>query len=197
MTQTISRMYSSSAQATKAFEDLKKLGYQNVHMFSAPVTGVDGAAAHGSPVKEIAAAMMKAHILKHEAQVFAERVSKGASLVTVHALFGTALDARTALDSHGAIDSGVAEPDHTGHLWDEKTPVSSALRMPVLSDNKLPFEKMWGVRSITNGPSYVSSCLGFPMLSKPGTPFSSAMGRQLLSNNKTPFSTRLGLPLLK
>lgn len=197
MTHTISRMYASKAQATKAFEHLKKLNYINVHMFAAPSANEDGTSAPGSSVAEIAAQMMKAHILKHQAHEYAERVSKGASLVTVHALFGTALDARTALDSHGPVESGVPEPDYTGYIWDEKTPISSALRLRVLAEQKLPFEKMWGVPSVTKGVVHYSSLLGLPMLSKPGTPLSSALGRNTLSSNKTPFSSRLGLPLLK
>jgi hypothetical protein len=202
MTQTISRMYASKAQAAKAVEDLKKLGCNTVHLFSAPepsgeMNG-DGAKVHTPPpVAGIEAAMLKAHLLKHEAKVYAERVSKGAALVTAHALFGTALDVRDALDSHGPIDSGVPDVKDPAFLWDERTPMSSALRMRVLSEHSLPFERMWGVPSVTKGAAYFSSCLGMPMLSKPGTPFSSALGRNTLSSNKTPFSSRLGLPLLK
>jgi len=194
MTQTISRMYANQQQASKAMEELKRRNYHNVFMFSAPPAGEDGQSSVN--VDDLLAQMVKAHILKSDAKIFAERVSKGGSLVTVHAPFSGGFRALTVLDSHDPIDSGVPDPVFPSASWDSATPCSSVLRMPVLSNTKLPFEAVWNVPSLARCGA-VTSCLGMPVLSKSAAPFSGALGMATLSSNSTPFSSMLGLPMLK
>jgi hypothetical protein len=140
--------------------------------------------------------LMGAYILKDHAKIYAERIVQGGTLVTVDAVFSTALAAREVLDSCEPVDSGVPEPDHSGFVYDEKLPFSSALRLPVLSNSKLPFEDMWGVPSVVKGRKFLSEALGLALLSCSRTPLSSAVGLPTITQAKTPFSSAFGLPLL-
>ena len=194
MTQIISRMYATKENASKAFDELKRRNYQDVFLFAAPDAGESGEASFDTD--DLIAQMMKAHILKSDARIFAERVAKGGNLVTVHAPFSGGFRAFTVLDSYDPIESGVAKPVFPSAPWDSKTPCSSALRMPVLAKNKLPFETVSAVPSLTRCGA-VTACLGMPALSKSATPFSSMFGMSALSKNPTPFSSMFGMPLTK
>jgi hypothetical protein len=196
MVQTISRMYATPMQAKRAFEELKQEGYQDLHIFHGPAASEEGAEPSGPSRNDTVAALNKAFILKHHASAYAERISKGASLVAVHAVFGTAFKAKTILETHEPIDSGVPETVDYANLWNEAYPVSSALQLPLLTSTKLPFEKMWNVPSLTSDKVLFSNWLGFPLLSRSRTPFSDAASLPLLSEGETPFSSSLGLPLL-
>ena len=189
MVQTISRMYADPAHAEKALDELRSYGYDDVHIFG-PATGDQVSS------DDLADRIAKAFILKSEARVYADRVLKGGTLVAVHAPFGSARLAREILDDYSPVDSGVSEPDHTGYVWDEMVPFSSAMSLPVLSKSKLPFEGMWGVPSVTRKPGLLSDLLGFSLLAKSSTPFSSMFGLSVLTSKDALASHRLGLPLL-
>lgn len=196
MTQTISRMYATHAQAKQAFDEFKELGYEDVHLFAGAQPGGEGSQAPTPSRDSILSALTRAYILKQHASIYADRISTGSSLVTVHALFGTALKARQVLDGLDPIDSGVPDPVYPSYAWDQATPFSSALQLPVLTKTKLPFEKMWNLPSVTRRPSFFSNLFGLPLLSKAATPFSRSAGWPLLSRLPTPFSSKLGMPLL-
>lgn len=196
MTQTISRMYATQTQAKRAFDELKKLGYDDVHMISATKATGEGAEAASASRDSIVSALTGAYILKQHALVYAERISNGGTLVTVHALFGTALGARNAMDALTPIDSGVSDPVYPSYAWNEATPVSSALQLPLLTKTQLPFEKMWNLPSLTRARMFCSDWFGLSLLTKSATPFSKSAGLPLLSSASTPFSSRLGMPLL-
>lgn len=196
MVQTISRMYATPTQAKRARDELDQQGYQDLHIYTGPVAGEDGAVAASPPRADIISALTKAYILKHHAGAYADRIAKGGSLVTVHALFGTALKAKTILDSHDPIESGVPDPVFPAYVWDDNYPMSSALQLPLLTSTKLPFETMWNVSSLTRSKALFSDWLGLPLLSKAATPFSDAASLPLLSASQTPFSSLLGLPVL-
>lgn len=184
MTRTISRMYSSHAAAKKAAQELKDQNFREVHVF----TGEGSMASHDDHVE----ALTKTMHLKSHAKVYAEGLKKGHSLVSVHAPWGSQLEASALLDGHGPIESGVAGYKVKSLAWDERTPMSSALLAPVLAKTARPFEKIWNVRSHTKTMKHVSSKLGMELLSKKAL----KMGAKHLSANATPLSSRLGLPLL-
>ena len=176
MTQTICRMYSNPEQAAAAAAELLDVGFERVHKFSA----ANGSSNSDSLVDE----MEKAYIPSYHAQIYARSLMKGAALVAVHAPFGDAYIATKMLENHGPIESGVIEPASRSVAWDERTPMSSAVLMPVLAKNRHPFEKVWNVRSLTRKPYAYSACLGVPMKSKSANPLSSTFGLPTLSKSR-------------
>lgn len=204
MTQTINRMYGTRIQGMRAADELKARGFKDVHVFDG-AKPIQPASDHEDPAASAPAPrsgasllveMRKAYILDSHARVYADRVSLGGTLVTVHALFGTALEATNVLDSFDPIDSGVPEPVFESYAWNEKIPLSSALQIKTLTKTKLPFETIWNVPSVTRKPTFFSKLLGFSLLTSSKTPFSSLLGLTLLSRDATPLSTQLGFPLL-
>jgi hypothetical protein len=188
--QTISRLYAAEEHARKAFDDLKRRGYRDIHMFTPPVLA-EGEAATAA-LQKLGDAMKKAFILSDHASVYADRVVKGASLVSVHAPFSGGLAAKTALERYSPIDSGITEPQNPVHLWDDTSPFSSAFRMPLLSKTEHPFETLTGLPSLTKG----QFVFGNPSLTDDAAPFSSKLGMPLLCSNPAPLSSMLGMATL-
>ena len=187
MSQTISRMYGTPEQAASAKSALEEEDYSDVHL-------VSGESA-GASIDEIVAAIIKGNVLKSHARVYAEGISQGGSLVTVHAPFGGAAMATRILDRFGPIESGISEPESLIMSWDEATPMSCILQMPVLMDDPVPFSSFWNVPPLSGGSFSLSSLLGIPLLTKTVSR-STSFGVPLLSNNATPLSSLLGLPAL-
>ncbi len=202
MTQTVSRLYGTSTHARRAAEELNRRRYVDVHVFTAPDhhpagDGAEGAApVQGASQAQLLDAMMKAYIYKPVAQVYAARVAQGASLVTVHAPFGMAQRAIDILEDHDPIDDGIPAPaPGRSYAYDERTPFSSSLCLPVLAETKLPMEAVIGLSSVTGGRWLFSSAL-MPMLSRSAAPFSRMFGLATASRNATPFSSSFKIPLL-
>jgi hypothetical protein len=188
MTQTVSRMYASQDQAARALAALEDYGYSHAHIVSAS----DG----NNSYDGIVDTLVQAYVWKPHAMVYAKGISKGGSLVTVHAPFGAAYAAQVILDEHDPVDSGLPEPKHRSVAWDERTPMSSMLQMPVLAKNRLPMSKIWNVPAVLSKSPTFSGCLGMNTLSQNKAPLSSRLGMSLLSRNLTPLSSRFGMPLL-
>jgi hypothetical protein len=187
MSQTISRMYEKPSQAARAKAALEDEDYSDVHLVSG-----DSA---GASVDDITAAIAKGNVLKSLARVYAAGVSKGGSLVTVHAPFGGAARAARILDKFGPIDSGISEPADGIMLWDDATPMSCILQMPVLMADPVPFSRFWNVPPLANGSFSLSSLFGLRLLTT-AAPRSTSFGIPLLSSNPAPLSSLLGLPTL-
>jgi hypothetical protein len=199
MTQTICRLYATQMQAMRAAAELRSRSYLDVHVFAGPAaTAVEGEApAQGNVEPDLLKSMMEAYIFKPHAEVYAARVSKGASLVAVHAPFGTAQQAINVLESHGAIEDGIPPPPPSkSYAYDERVPLSSALQLPVLTKTQLPFEAIAGVGSLTRRPRLYTAWL-LPVLTRVAAPFSSMFGLPTRTRSATPFSSLFGLPVLK
>jgi hypothetical protein len=209
MTQSIIRIYDSESQGSKAAEHLRKEGYADVFQFSS-AAGKGAAAARSNLI----ASMMAAHIWRSHAEAYADRLTKGKSMVLVHAPFGGALNAMNVMDTYQPSETGISEAaDDDEYKWDDKAPLSSALHLPVLMKNKYPAETLSGVSSLTKGKAFLSDLLGIklltagsarkntsmglPLLTGAATPLSSAIGMPTLSQNPTPLSSLFGLPVLK
>ncbi len=189
--QTINRLYANEENARKAWDELKRRGFADIHLFTPPPRGEDGAPA-ASSAASILDGMVKAFIVRSNAAVYARRVTEGASLVTVHAPFSGGLKATTILDRHGPIDSGIAEPASPSFAWDEEHPFSSAFRLPLLARCEHPFEEIVGLPSLFK-TSYAT--LGRQKPDNPA-PLSSALGLPVLSNEPAPLSSLFKFPLL-
>jgi hypothetical protein len=187
MSQTISRMYKTPAQAASAKAALEDENYSNVHLVSA-----DSA---GASLDDIVAAITRGYVLKSHARVYAEGIRKGGSLVTVHAPFGGAARATRILGKFSPVESGMSEPESHVMLWDDATPMSCVLQMPVLLDDAAPFSRFWNVPTLSGGSFSLSSLFGMPLLTA-AAPRSTSFGIPLLSNNPAPLSSLLHIPTI-
>lgn len=207
MSSLLIRLYDSATQSAKAAQQLADEGFEHVRHIKA---GTGKGANRPKLVEEL----MSAQIWKSHAETYADRLMKGGALVLVHAPFGTALKAETAMDRHGPVDKGMPTSQHKrDFVWDDAAPLSSVLQMPVLTNVKLPAETLSGVSSLTKGTAFLSdffgmrilnkgvhhnaTSMGLPLLSKSATPLSSLFGMGTLSRNPTPLSSLFGMKVLK
>jgi hypothetical protein len=192
MSQEITRMYGSLEDAENAVAALAEDGFNEVHL----VAGTKPTKkANGRTPEDIASDIMKGMVLKEHAVVYAEGVARGGSLVTAHAPFGSARKVMAIMDEFGPIESGVREEEDNLPIWDEATPISCALAMPVLMDDGAVFSRFLGMPVLTSPHFSVSEKLGLPIVSR-DTPKTSSFGFPLLSNSAAPLSSMLGLPTL-
>jgi hypothetical protein len=194
MSGMIIRLYENVAQGAKVAQQLREEGFDHVFEFK----GASGkSAAAIAERRGLVASLMAAQIWKSHAENYAERLGRGGSLVMVHAPFGSARLAIEIMESHGPFDVGLnertAEPDY---VWDDAAPLSSALRLPVLTKVELPAETLSGVPSLTKGSAFLSSWLGIPLLKQGAAHKTSSMGFALLSRSATPLSSLFGLRTL-
>lgn len=210
MTQVVSRLFSSHFQALSAAEALRKDGFSDVYVFPGVQRTGEAATGGSDSTGSLVKSMMDAFILKHHAQQYAARIAAGAHLVAVHAIFGTARHAEELMDKLEALPEDISRtPAPDRYVYDERTPLSSSLLLPVLTKTKYPFESFFGLRNITSRPRLfslfphlsssaapLSGMLGLPTQAKRPTPFSSMIGMSTLTTCSTPFSSLFKLPLL-
>jgi hypothetical protein len=187
MSQTICRIYKTPEQAARAKAALEDEDYSDVHLVSA--------ANAGTPIDDIVAAITAGRVLRSDARIYAERISKGGSLVTVHAPFSGGARAARILGKFAPIDSGISEPENRLMPWDEATPMSCILQMPVLLQDAAPFSRFWNVAPLARNSFSLSGLFGLPLLTE-AVSRSSSFGIPLLSNNPAPLSSLLRLPTL-
>lgn len=193
MSQTISRMYQSHARATEAAEALRngrEVSFAEVYVCSSQTTG-------GTPSTDaIVAALVDSYVLKSHAAIYADGIRRGGALVTVHAPFGTAVTAIETLERFDPIDSGVTESSDVLPAWNDATPVSSLLNLPVLLDDSATFARFWNLPALSRTGATISSRFGLPEVSDGRGPFNGTFPLPLLSRSAAPLSSMLGLPLL-
>lgn len=196
MTQTICKLFGTPSQATEAADRLRATGYRQVFVFLGAPSGSDETepAADPGAVK----AMMDAYIYKPHAEIYARHLAKGASLVMVHAYWGTAQKAIRLLKSFDPLPDAIPKPPIPSRLiYNPRTPFSSTFELPLLTEKvRYPAETIFGTPSLTRRPRLVTSRL-FPILSGGASPFSGLFNLPLLTQSKTPFSSLFRLPLLK
>lgn len=187
MSQEITRLYATAATAAQAAEELREEGFDDIFVVTPAGSDV--------PLSAIAAQITEGRVHLSDARIYAKGVAAGHALVTVHAPFASGKLAETILDGHGPIDSGLPKPPPE-ILWDEATPLSSALMIPLLIDAPDPISKVIGIPAVTGGNCSLSETIGLPLLTTGEMP-DSRWGMRFLSNNPTPLSSLLGLKVLK
>lgn len=189
MTQTISRLYGSHDKALRAAAELRRDRIWEGHVYVA-------GPADGRTEEVIAAEVMKGYVLRAHARMYAAEISRGGSLVTVHAPFGYGVTAAHVLDKYDPIESAVAGAVQPTRSWDEAAPLSSAIGLPALIKNPTPMSRAWDVRPLIPGRSSVFGNLGLPELVDSRESLSDMLRLPLLSKNPAPFSALFRLPLL-
>jgi hypothetical protein len=187
MSYTINRMFGSAATAGSAFADLASAHFKDMYVVSR-----EG----NESTDDVVAKIMKCNVWKPDAKVLAKAVSEGKSLITVHAPFGRSREAMDLMAAHGPVDSGLSDPSYWNMPWDDATPMSCALQMPVLAKTRYPGTNIWGLPTLTKSPATLSGCLGFSTLSRSATPLSSKFGWGTISSNPTPLSSKFGMKTL-
>ncbi len=192
MRQIINKLFATQAQAAAAADSLKALGHDYVFLFRGAESDAADAAADPETVK----AIMAAHIYKPEAEIYATHLARGASMVSVHALWGTAQRAINTLKSFDPLPDAIPKPPVPSRfIYNERTPFSSTFELPLLTEKvAYPAQTLTGLPSLTRRRTFTDRL--FPMLSGAAAPFSSMLSLPTLTHAKTPFSSLFGLPLL-
>ncbi len=217
MTQTISRFYQARENADAAATELRQAGFAD-HT-------INVLAPTKAPDEEVLASIRRGGVAATHAEVFAEGIKRGETLVSVQPLFGWALTATAILQRHGPTDTGLAEQNPEDVPPDPATPLSSALgwtvllhdpaplsswlKWPVLStrrsprkpdaelaDNPAPFSKMIHSPVLTERPTILSSRARWRVLLDNPAPLSARLKWPILSKEQRPPPVRLGLRLL-
>ncbi len=200
----ISRLFHASADAQKAFDELKHAGFENAQLIggTGAAAGTDELHRHG--------------ITQESAAHLAERLSAGAALVIVDPPFGYAQEATKLLEAAGpAEDAGQSMAGYAGlhgvspdnaapfsnafgwpTLSHDPAPLSRLLGMPTLSRSQSPGATSHGFATLTHNPAPLSSALGLPTLTGKAAPLSSALGLSTLSSNAAPLSRAAGMSVL-
>jgi hypothetical protein len=186
MSENITRIFKTHDDAVGVVSELESHGYAP-HLVSG--LGPDGTALSH---EAIVSAITGFYILKSEAEVYAPLVAGGGTLVSVHAPFGTALRATRILESKPTIATGlqVAKPLEL-MVWDDATPLSCTIQMPVLAEHDSTFSAPWNGGGLLTADGAPGSWFGLPLLLKGGPSF----GGELLSN-AAPLSSLFKIPTL-
>lgn len=213
MTQTIVRLYATVTDADAAVEDLRAHGFtpEEVFVVQPPMTSGASPSDHQALTDEIVDRIAQGYILKGHAVEYAKKVAEGCVLVAAYAPFGSEFKATVLLDRHKPVESGVPAKAGPHAKYDEATPLSSALRLPVLSSSPTPFGAVSGLPSVLRpdgavlsawlrysmvfkSPALLSKLFGLPVLTAKGAPTSSVLGLPALTAKGAP--TSLGLPVI-
>jgi hypothetical protein len=178
-------MYATAAEAGRAFALLEERGLTREDNKINLVTPATAGTAEG-----LVAAVKQGLVLAADAQVYAQGIQRGLSLVSLVAPFGAGRMYEELLDELHPVDSGVVEP-HEALIWDDAAPFSSAFGWPVISPPS-PYRFM-GLPAIAASGRTTSACLGLAELTSPHL---AVFGTPQLSRNPAPFSGLFRLPLL-
>jgi hypothetical protein len=164
----------------------------------------------------LVAAIAQCAIMKSEAVIYAKRVARGGTLITVHAPFDKTERVSALLDIRDPILRSIGPKHYPPLPWDNAAPFSSFMQWPTLFDEPTPFAKFWSVPELTDhrfmsshrrssrrgrrsrlrSPAPLSDILGVSPLSSSATPLSGMLRVRLLSASPAPLSSSLGLSLL-
>jgi hypothetical protein len=198
----ITRLYQTQAQARGAYDTLTENGFTNESMAlllppavevaeeaTAETTATETPSAAGS---DIATAMRAGRMLGEHTGFYLAELAEGNSLLIIEPPFGTSQKAEAILDQYNPLPITHKPPrEPFVPFWERQTPLSSLLRMPLLTESDTPFSDFWGFKFRQEGTSHFSRWFA-PLT--PDFVFSSKLGMRLLSSNATPLSSKTGMP---
>jgi hypothetical protein len=210
MSQLISGVYASHADAAAATAELESVGLEPRHIH----TEAGGASPEG-----LTAELAGEGIKRAAAEKYVAAIKDGASYVSVRPFYGESGRAirimqshnPTELSLHDARDVGGVRADNPAPfssvmgwriLSNTATPFSDRLGWRVLKDPKLsdgllsdkpaPFSSLFGLKLLAGSAAPFSRLFGLKVLSDQPTPFSQAIGKRTLTDEPAPLSKRLG-----
>ena len=166
MTQVITRLYDTAQQAADAVAALQAAGFANNQINLVSHNGGAASSAGGQSADPTLAAIMAAGILRVHAVVYAERLRRGSSLITVTPYFGTGVAATQILDRFNPAETGIPEVVDRLEPWDDVTPISSLFGMRVLWAEATPFSVMWNVPVLLGDGETISEIIELPSLTR-------------------------------
>lgn len=206
MANPIVRIFETEQQARDAVRKLAEDGYPegSIYLVTPSMGGEE--APTGAGADTLAAALKAGSLMTETAEIYAERVERGRSLVVVPAAFGYGRRAAEIMDECGPVDTDIELPEPP-YDFTLGTPFSSTVCLPVLTRNRpAPLSGLIGLTPLVHGrttfgtltnPHYMfSSLLGLRVLGGRAAPLSSTFGLKLLSTKKGPWRSSFGLPLL-
>jgi hypothetical protein len=182
MADIITRVYGSYENALAAVNELKLYRFldSEITVVSLPTARRAGANMSPPAFNEIVDAIAAGWVVKSDAAIYALSVMRGAALVTVRAPFGTGGRASTILDSHDPVESGVTPKEFPRmRQWDDSTPASSFLHLPVLLDHEA---------------TPLSAVLGLPLVAKRGRTLGAVLRIPEVFSTAASKATLFGLP---
>ena len=189
MAQIIARLFSSPSNAAAAAKDVQDYRFGDNEVFT--IEGAPGGS-HDDLVAQIA----QAGVAKTDAPAYAEKVQAGATLIVVHAPFGSAKKATVLLDRHQPLPAVVAAAPLAPPIrYDKAAPLSSIYQWPTLFNNPAPLSSFWNL-PILSSFSF-SKAAGRSELSDEPAPFSSWLKLRTLSDDPAPLSNWFKFPTLK
>lgn len=207
MANSVVRIYDTEQKARDAVRKLVEDGYPegSIFLVTPGAGGVEGEEGGGAPVADSLVAAIKAgQLMAEHADIYAERVQRGRSLVVVPAAFGYARRAAEIMETCAPVDTDIELPQDP-YDWNIGTPLSSAVCLPVLARNRpAPLSGLIGLTPIVRGQATfgtLASSTFFPssffkLLTKGPAPLSSTFGLKLLTTKKGVWASSFGLPLL-
>jgi len=179
----VARLYEQVTQAEAATSDLLANGFDASNVVT--LTPMAGSA-------EIKSALRAGGFLGEHAAFYADQLAGGHSLVVVSPPFGMGRSAEAILKSHNPLAlSHEPPPEPFVPWWEEATPLSNLLGLPVLMNSDTPFSNFWGLNTKQDGLSHFSRWLK-PLA--PGFTLSGLLGLGFATASATPLSSMLGLP---
>lgn len=201
MTETISRIYQVRENADAAAAELKKAGFAD--------RAINVVASAEAPDEQVLAQIRQGGVVAAHADVYAERIKRGETLVSVQAQFGCGGWATEILEKHSPADTGLAEQGYEKAPPDPAAPLSSAYGWRVLINNPAPLSSSLGLpvlftrrpprkpnSELVDNSAPFSKLIGQPVLIDRPAILSSRLGWRVLWDNLAPLSARLRLPVL-
>ncbi len=194
MTIPVVRVYEKAKQAQDAVAELKQGGFADdlVLLLTPGLEGVDDS------TETISKAITIGSSLGDDAELCAESLRQGRSVVVALAPFGRGLPTAKILDSHKPIPTEVERAKRPtardgAAEWERGAPLSSAFGLPILSRNDpAPLSDALWIKTLSKGRSFES----MRPLTRPDWTFSSSFGMKLLSHDPAPLSKLLGIKTL-
>ena len=199
MAQIVSRLFSSSTNAAAAVKDVKDYRFADNEVFT---VGGEAGASHDDLITQIA----QAGIAKDEASIYADKVQGGATLVVVHAPFGSARKATVLLDRHQPLPAAVATTAAPLRMpYDKSAPLSSLFQWSTINSNPAPLSsffrwavltpfslsRSWGYSELSDNAAPLSKAASWPLLTNLSAPLSEKMKWRVLSDDAAPLSRRM------
>jgi hypothetical protein len=153
MSTIITRLYKTHKQALDAVNDLKRNGFSegSINLVASAGDGEAGSGTSSQSADALVASILKGGVSGANAKVYAEAVRRGGSLVTVVALFGSALKAGEILDRFDPVIGGVPASDEYA---ESPGPIAQLLKgrsKTVLLDQAAPFSSLLHIPAVIRG----------------------------------------------